>query len=625
MELALECEVNSYVDVELIDSAKSVIDRMRLAVDTTSALANLAPWLCDYTKLDPDTYFSFKDHEMQIDMINDTNARQATQKCSQVGLSEGSFRKALGITAVSKAKHVMYVLPTRTFASKFSSSRIKPAIESSPMLSQMVNKNAKGSELMGIGTSFLHLGGTTGAATGAISVPATYIFVDELDFCDQVVVGKYESRLKHAPEDIHGRKGMVCYFSTPTVEDYGINKKFKQSDQKHYHVHCSNCETIVEDPDDAWFEPDYFRDIVVPGYTKNLINLTPEDVNAGDLDIKNSYMKCPHCLSDVWDDLCDPKRRKWVAKFPDAIISGRQIHPWDVPKVNSIPSIIMQITEYENIADYYNFTIGIPFADKNNSFLLAPFENGKYSNWNEAKPHDAAGSYCIGVDVGRRAHIKIGRKDNTGKYHVEYMERFKASKEYLLGERIVELAKLFKARCIVIDAMPDFTTAQYVAKKMPFIIVLACEYTRAKPKGKLANYNVDTESNLVSAYRTGVLTDYLNAHNSGDYLYPNEGNSLKVKKEITELKLNLKNLKKVKKLDGEGEEVETFVKTGPDHYGHTGSYLKMACDILGENLYSHDVPPAPVNITSFKTQGKIKKEVAKPIGGLGLGVMAPRS
>ena len=214
----------------------------------------------------------------------------------------------------------------------------------------------------------------------------------------------------------------------------------------------------------------------------------------------------------------------------------------------------MQLAEYENIADYYNFTVGLPFADKNNSFLLSPFESKCYAKWLEERPSYDTGRFSMGVDVGRRAHIVIGKKDSVGKYHVHYAERFKSSKDELLGERLVYLAKLFNCRSIVIDAMPDFTTAQYVAKKLPSRLVLACEYTKSKGKGKMANFEVDAENNLVTAYRTGVLTDYLKAHNGGDVLYPDKNACGQARKEIEEFKLNLKNLKKAKKLDTDGEE-----------------------------------------------------------------------
>lgn len=612
------------MSVELIDFAKTIVDRLRLSVDSTTALGNLSSWLCDYTKLDEDTWWSFRDHEMQIDIVNDTCARQVVQKCSQVGLTNVSKRKALAITMISKAKHIMYVGPTSKWTSKFAKTELHPTIDSSPMLKSALNSNAKGTEVIGLGSSFLHLGGTSGAATGAISVPASYIFIDELDFCKQKVVGMYESRLKHAASDEYDRKGVMAFFSTPTVEDFGINAKFKLSDQKYYDVLCSQCDT--------WYTPDYFRDVFLGGFTDQLgpdgkpnkmIDLQPEDIAAGKYDVANAHMRCPHCLENGvihnnFEDLCDPYRRQWRAKNPSSNISGRQVYPWDLPKVNTIPSILMQMTSYtDNIADYYNFTLGLPYTDKNNSFLLSPFTCGNYSKWMEYREENAGYGYCIGVDVGRTSHIVVGKKFGI-QLHIVYLERFKSSKEKTLGERIVEIAKSFSAKSIVIDGMPDFSSAQYVSRKLPSRIVLACEYTKSKPARKLSNITVNEEQHVVSAYRTGVLTDFLKMHNDKEVLYPNQNYSSRVKQEIEEVQLNLKNTKKIHKKDATGEDVEWFVKSGPDHYAHAISYLLIATRALGDSVDSSPVAPPPLNVKYFATQGK-KKKPNKVLNAIGIG------
>ena len=612
------------MSIELIDFSKTIIDRLRLSVDSTTALGNLSSWLCDYTKLDADTWWSFSDHEMQIDIVNDTCARQVVQKCSQVGLTNVSKRKALAITMISKAKHIMYVGPTSRWVSKFAKTELHPTIDTSPMLKGSLNKNAKGTEVIGLGSSFLHLGGTSGAATGAISVPASHVIIDELDFCKLEVVDMYESRLKHAAVDEHDRKGVMSYFSTPTVDDYGINAKFKASDQKYYDVHCSQCHT--------WYTPDYFRDIFLGGYTdtkdhegkyRKIRDLVPEDITTGGYDIAGAHMRCPHCLEkgvihDIWPDMCNPKRRKWVAKNPSSIISGRQVFPWDLPKINTIPSLLVAMPSFSNnIANYYNFIIGIPYTDKNNSFMMGAFTCGKYSRWMDHLEDNTGRGYCIGVDVGRTSHIAVGKRLGS-ELHVVYLERFKASKEKTLGERIVEIAKDFSSRAIVIDAMPDFTTAQYVARKLPSRIVLACEYTKSKPARKLSNIIANEEENVVSAYRTGVLTDYLKMHNNNEVVYPNPHTSRAVKREIDEVQMNLKNTKKLTKKDSDGEDIQWFVKNGPDHYAHTISYLNIACRVLGDSSFAGVAPPPPMAVGSFATQGK-KKQLGKLIGALGLG------
>lgn len=575
--------------------AQGIYNRINLAVNTAKGLAQMNSWLTKYTRLD-DRAFSFDDHEMQIDIVNDTNARVAVQKCSQIGLSELSARKCLGIAAMTKGTHIQYVMPTRTMATKFSSSRLSTIIETSPMLSNMASKTVKGTELKKIGSSFIHMGGTSGSATGAISVPAKYVIMDEVDFSDQTVLGKYESRLKHTGEDEHHRKGTIIKFSTPTVPDFGINIDFKDSDQKHYNVRCQHCEHD--------FAPDYFKDVVIPGFTKKIEDLAPADIKSGTLDIMNAYMACPECGGDVWDALCDPKRRHWVPKYPENIISGYQIHPWDVPNVNSIPSIMMQMPGYEVLSDFYNFTIGIPWVDNENSFNLERLESTTPCDWID---DGSGGGFVMGVDIGKTSHITVGRRNVDGTEEVNYLERYTvAGDNEALYNRIVEVAKLFKVQCTVIDAAPDFTTALEVIKKLPLGTVYACEYTRNRSKTLEAIQlptNPEDETEFVAkVYRTGTLQDFLRAHNAGRIRYFPKNTSPVTRAEFTELFSHLKNTKKLRITNAEGHVEERFVNTGDDHYTHSINYMRIAGKIAGIGLsIGFSFKPC---VSKFKTKTK---------------------
>lgn len=577
------------------EMAQGILNRVRLAVNTAKGLSKMGDWLCKYTRLD-DRAFSFKDHEMQIDIVNDTNARMAVQKCSQVGLSELSSRKSLGTAAMSKNTHILYVLPTRTFASKFSSSRVNPIISSSPMLAGMSSKTINSSELKQIGSSYLHMGGTSGSVNGAISVPAKYVFIDELDFCDQTVVGKYESRLKHAKEDKHGRKGTVIKFSTPTVPDYGVNADFQISDQKHYEVRCNHCEHE--------FAPDYFEHIKIPDFDKKIELLSPSDVKSGQLRISEAYIECPNCKHDVWDALCDPSRRRWVPKNPASIVSGYQIHPWDCPKINSIPSIFMQMPSYDNLADYYNFTIGIPWIDSDNSFLAEKLVSQNPADW---VSDGRGGGFVMGVDVGKTSHIIIGRANVDGTEEINYAERYTISGgNEALYSRIVELAKLFNVRCTVIDAAPDFTTALEVIKKLPLGTVYACEYTRSRKRGletlQIPDKTESEEDFVVKAFRTGTLQDFLRVHNAGRIRYFNKDYSRATRVEMEEIESHLKNVKKIKVTNAEGQVEERFVNTGADHYCHAINYMRIAAKVSGAAMsVGYSFRPC---VAKFQSKGK---------------------
>lgn len=583
--------------------AQGAWDQIMLAVDTKYALGHMSNWLTKHTKLDGNQ-FSLLNHEYQEAIINDTASRIAHQKCSQIGASELSARLAAAITAISQGKHIMYVMPTAKFADKFSASRITPIIEESEVMTNLCSKGSiKSTSLKQIGSSFLHMGGTSGAATGAISVPASFISVDEYDFCVMAVVGKYESRLKHAAKDEFGVNGSIRWFSTPTLPNFGINAKFLKSDQKYYMVRCSGCGNR--------FDPDYFEDIVVPGADKALRDFLPHDVNNAKYDIMKAYIACPKCQRDVWQDLINPQAREWVAKYPDRRLtnplSGYQTYPWDVPTINSIPSILKTMDGYEGImSDYYNFTVGIPWADNENTFNLEAFSIG-YSTWN-----DTGGSgYCIGCDIGKTSHIVIGRENGT-KVDVVFMERFVSAKGFTIKDRLLELTELFGIAAEVIDNSPDFTTVMEITASLDNFVVFGCEYTASRPKkSEFKNIQYDPENHRVQAFRTGTLKALLKLHNAGNINYPDPLTSGTVGVEIDEMKMNFANTKKQNVKSSKGGTEERFIKDGADHYCHAMNYLLIAITIANSDINQYSGIEIPTKVVGFSTLGNPSKSLPR--------------
>lgn len=602
------------IEPKLNPIARGFLDRLTLSIDTETAYGNLSRWLENNTMIEG-MAFNFKDHEFQEAIVNDTSRRIVVRKCSQVGLSECAARQCIGVTATSRGSHFIYVMPTKAFAGNFATSRIQPIIDESEVVKAMTGQGAsKSTFLKKIGSSYLHIGGTAGSTSGAISVPAKRLFFDEYDFCEPRVAGQYESRLKHAPECTKTNlKGWITWFSTPTLPYYGVDEKFQNSDQKHYNVTC-DC--------GHQFAPEYNRDIVIPGTPKNwkIKELTTDDVNAERWDFSKAYMACPECGKDVWEELCDPSKREWVPKYPGRKISGWQVHPWDCPKINSIPSIIQQITGYENFADFYNFTVGLPYEDNTNSFISGPILGDvNRCVWNP----DGGTGYFLGCDVGRTSHIKIGKPVRTRsgavKTEIHYMERFRTTVNKTLDERLIELMKFFRVKCAVIDSQPEFSTVNKVAAAFPGK-VFGCEYQESRPadmkavkeSDQLSNIRVIEDANIVKAYRTGTLNALMKKHNGGDIVYPKIQNDT-VHTELKECAENFKNLKKTRQPTPTGEVKETYVKVnGNDHYLHTLNYLEMAIEIKGALSLSSAVP-TPMTVGTFSTYGNEKEKPAEVV------------
>ena len=600
--------------------AQGFLDRIVLALDTEAAYGNMGAWVEKNTRLEG-RKFSFKDHEFQKAIINDTSRRMVIRKCSQVGLSELSARLIIGLAATAKDSNFIYVMPTSTFAAKFSTMRIQPIIDGSEVVKAMTDSaSSKSKELKMIGTSFLYMGGTAGTGSGAISVPAKRVIFDEYDFCNMRVAGMYESRLKHAPEcPVTALKGWISWFSTPTLPGYGVDLHFQNSDQKHYNVTCDGCH--------HQFAPDYFENIVIPGTPRGfkIKELTPEDVKADRYRFSESYIACPKCGKNVWEELCDPDKREWVAKYPGRQISGWQVHPWDCPNINSIPSIFQTMPGYNTMADYYNYTVGIPYEDKTNTFSVGPILGNEHRCvWN---PHGGSG-YFMGVDVGRTSNIIIGKPrkvnhvalENVYEIEAHYFERFKISKDKTLVQRLSELMKLFRVKCAVIDAQPEFSTVNALAAMFPGK-VFGCEYQESRPADQtatkdskeLSNIKVIEKASIVKAFRTGTFDSLMKMQNSGRISYPVIIGE-EVDREMRECAENFKNLKKVRKIDDKGEVKESYVKLdGNDHYLHAMNYLNMAVEIKGVVGLS-SVVASPVGITTFKPNAN-----AKPLPGIVIG------
>ena len=573
----------------------SFLDRIQAMADKEQARKNLAEWICKHTKIDG-RKFSFKDHECHIDVCSDTHPSKNIRKCSQVGLSELSVRMTLGIAATSRTR-IIYTLMTDTFAQKFSTDRVQPVINDSPMLSGMTHADAKGSQFKKLGNTSVYFLGTFGTKT-SISHPCGHLIHDELDFSNQDVIGTYQSRLRHAKEDPETHlKGHTTRFSTPTLEKFGISDLFDKSDQRYYMVNCEHCGHT--------FSPSYYRDLVIPGYSGSMEEFDKDQLHNPKHKVGETYIKCEKCGKDLWSSLMNPDRREWVAKYPSVTMErGYQISPWDVPAHNSCPSIVMQIDKYP-YSDYINFVIGLPYSSKENSFLQDIFDNYEKSKpmTKESALVTSMSGVVMGLDIGKTAWLTIGVPQEN-RVHLVAAVQIKAKVGNALASQLQSYIDAFKPVCVVIDAAPDFTTAHAAVENNGYGIVYGCEYTKTIPNA-FSNIAAKPEESIVKAARTPTLQSLMNSHNGNRIIYPPNDYG-----EMETIKEHLDNVKKIKR-PGDMGPVEAFINTGPDHYCHSLNYMMIAHDIANDpnTIYSGVVGVLP-SVNSV-TVGKNAKQDIK--------------
>ena len=556
-------------------------DRIGAIADRSTAMTQLSQWMTKNLRLDGRAY-NFNKHEMQKTIASDQHPHKCVKKCSQVGLTELSLRITAAIAAVTRSR-IIYVFPSARFSEKVSADRFLPIVKDSPTLAAMQHLEVKSAAMRKLGNSTIYFQGASGT-TQAISIPATHLMIDEEDFCDPVILGQFNARLRHADEhEATGLRGVRQRFSTPTIPNYGVSKHFNNSDQKYYMVKCSKC--------NEWQAPDYYTDFVIPGYQDPMEQFDKRDLHNPRYKVREAYVKCQSCDTDLWKDLMNPDQRQWVAKYPDReMMSGYQVSPIDVPAYNKIPAIIQQLEDY-TLQDHRNFVLGKDHEDKNNSFLGSIFStctDAVYLTLKEAKLTTLSG-IIMGVDIGKVSHFMIGKRvePHAPKVHIIALGTLSVGDGNLAAQLQI-LIDTYNIHMTVLDAGPDFSTPQTLIADNLYGTVYGCEYYR-QVAGSYTNIDPRPDEGVVKADRSGTLTDTMKAHNSGNFRYPKEEEG-----KVAEVKKHLKEIKKVTKVGEMGDSVIFPKSDNPDHFGHCLNYLRIADEIAFEHvLTAQDVPVLP--------------------------------
>ena len=539
-----------------------LITRLRMRLDHATAIQRLDELVLKNSMLGGEPY-SFKDHEWQREFIRDASLRIYLRKCSQVGASEAAIAKTLALLAALSHIRLIYTLPTAEMASKFSKDRIDNAIMQSPVYGPMMKAANNSASQKQIGSNVLYVGGSFGD-TAAISVPATVLIHDELDFSNPVVIGKMTSRLRHADMvDEYGNRGIRYGFSTPTVDGYGVDVGFQKGTQKYYMVQCRHCGTRQA--------PEYFTHLHIPGLEGGVSELTREKALEHQRLLSGAQLLCEHCGKDLQDSLMDPDRREWVAAFPERGQQSYQISPWDVPKYNTPAQIVTQILDYPLLSDYLNYTIGIPHTDKENSFDTSDVFKARVKQADKIafQAGIVARSCVLGLDVGKLCHLIVGLPMGT-KLHIVNAVKIPNTRAEPAAPKILAYYDFYRCTSMVVDAGPDVSLVNELTKSRPEL--RAAVYVRTLHGPKILQVKKDEP--VVNVDRTKSMTLLMNRHNSGDILYPKDDTTTNA------IFTHLKTTKKIRRQNPDGSITELFVASSKeDHWVHALHYCMVAKEI----------------------------------------------
>ena len=116
---------------------KNHLQALKAGASAATSIEELSRWVSENTFLEGRPY-SYKYHEYQKKILDCPAREVVIRKCSQVGISEIAVRRSLGLAGMLSNFTIIYTLPTATFASVLTKTRVNPVINESPYLSSIL-------------------------------------------------------------------------------------------------------------------------------------------------------------------------------------------------------------------------------------------------------------------------------------------------------------------------------------------------------------------------------------------------------------------------------------------------------------------------------------------------------
>lgn len=374
---------------------------------------NPAMWVLDNKFVNENQKpFEFTKHRFMLQPYADSSPDQVIMKSAQVGWSVAAILKTIH-AANFLGLNVIYVLPTRNVVHDFVTPKVNPMIERNPEIAKLV-KGSNSTSLKKVGDRFIYFRGSFHEGE-AISTTADLIVADEYDRSDQNVLTVYQSRLQAS------EWGWFWRFSNPSLPGFGVHELFEDSDQQHWFVTCSHC-------NHQWYMD------MAPSLEKN--HYIDEELKL--------YM-CGKCQRPLGEN--DRQNGQWVAKFPGHKRRGYWLSQLMIPWV-SAEKILDQRSQM-SIEVFHNFVLGLPYQ-------ASEFMINRESIMRACEPMLAdKKNVVIGCDSGKTKHWVMGNEHGVFSYGKTDS-----------WEDIERLITMYQATC-VIDALPDFTVPEQLARKYP--------------------------------------------------------------------------------------------------------------------------------------------------------------
>lgn len=451
-------------------------------------------------------------------------------KAAQIGFTTYEILKSLH-EAKNDGIDIIYVLPTADDVKQFSGGKTNRMIDNNPCLQQWT-ADKDSVEQKKVGKATIYYRGSWTERT-ALMISASKLIVDEYDRCKQSIVEQYDSRLQHA---LNPRK---AYFSNPSLPDIGIDKIYKLSDQKKWHVTHSCGHKFMMDESCI----DYDKEIYV----------------------------CPACKGEVTDE--ERRMGEWIATAKGEW-SGYWIPLWINPMFSAKK---IAVYKREKTPEYFaNFVAGLPYVNSNDMLSQRNLERCL-----DATVNTQENRVVIGLDTGHNLHYTMMNKQ--GLFYHGYCKSIAENPEPNYDPYVEIEARLreYPNSILVADQGGDLIGIRKLQVKYPGRVFL-CWFVKETKTKQLIRWGENEEYGRVLVDRNRVIQLSVDQINEGRI-------TINGTKEDWQPWFNhALNIYRVKELTDENEPTYgwrwVWMRKGADHYFLSFIYAMVGMDRFAEDL-----------------------------------------
>jgi phage terminase large subunit GpA len=393
-------------------------------------------------------------------IYNDDHPYIVIQKPAQRGVSELAITKACHALDIGdrywqtgkRGLNVGYLFPTKVHVQDFSKERFTGLITETEYLGTLFSGTGG---LRGFDDvtfkqarySYLYLRGTE-STVGVKSFPVDFLVLDEYDEMNLKSVALAEKRL------IASLVNRRLILSTPIEPGKGINGLYLKSDQHVWETPCIEC--------GRYNQLDFFRDVFCNGVPYDDWQHFDEEK----LRVASYTVRCPNCSKNIPDDLRFTEGR-WVALRPD--ITG--IRGYLVPSLCFPSCKLNELAVHATspnptvLEEFFRSDLGIPYQVADSCVTHEMLKQLSHELDRGENPAGPWHTTTMGIDVGRRLHIKITSTGPGGFRYTRFMGTVKSDAEKSMWDYADELMKEYKVRRVVVDAAPEWDACERWAKK----------------------------------------------------------------------------------------------------------------------------------------------------------------